>query len=264
MIRLFSGLLLATAVLALGGCDWMPGKPKQDELILAPAAVTNFQALYRQNCAGCHGVGGHVTGSIPMDDPTYLAILPRETLSQVIANGVPGTLMPAFAQSHGGALTDKQVKILVEGIESWRKEPQPTELPAYSAPPGDPAAGKLRYEAYVDALKARTGDAGATMFADGFLANPAFLGLTSDQHLRTLLIVGRPELGIPGFRDAIPGQPLTNPDLAHMVAWLISQRKNEFGQPLAAPLATAAATPEPSPTPDVTAPAPAKPAKTDE
>lgn len=255
MMRLFSGFLLATAVIALGGCDWMSGKPQKDELTLAPAAVTDFQTLYRQSCSGCHGVGGRVNGSIPMDDPTYLAIISRETLRQVIAQGVPGTLMPAFARSQGGVLTDEQVEILVRGIEGWRKEPAPTDLPAYSAPPGDAPAGQHRYKAYVDALKARNGQAGATMFADGFLTNPAFLGLTSDQHLRTLLIVGRPELGIPGFRDAIPDQPLTGPDLANMVAWLISQRKNEFGQPLSAPTATAAATPEPSPTPA----SPAKP-----
>lgn len=264
MIRLFSGLLLATAVIGLGGCDWMPGKPKKDELILAPAAVTDFQTLYGQNCAGCHGVGGRVNGSIPMDDPTYLAIVSRETLRKVIARGVPGTLMPSFAQSEGGALTDEQVEILVRGIESWRKEPQSTDLPAYSAPPGNAAAGKLRYDAYVDALKTRNGEAGATMFADGFLTNAAFLGLTSDQHLRTLLIVGRPELGIPGFRNAIPDQPLTSRDLADMVAWLISQRKNEFGQLLSAPTATAAATPEPAATPAMSAPAPAKPETTDE
>lgn len=262
MRRRWTRWLLLVALLGLGGCDWMPGKPRKDELILAPAAVTDFQTLYRQNCAGCHGVGGRISGSIPMDDPTYLAIVSRDILRQVIAKGVPGTLMPVFSQSQGGTLTTEQVEILVRGIEGWQKAPQPTDLPAYSAPPGDAAAGQPRYEAYVAALKERNGEAGAPMFADGFLANSQFLRMTSDQHLRTLLIVGRPGLGIPGFRQAIPDQPLSEPDLANIVAYLISQRKNEFGQPLSAPSATAAATPEPSPS--ASAPAPAKPETTDE
>lgn len=52
------------------------------------------------------------------------------------------------------------------------------------------------------------------------------------EYLRTLVLAGRPELGIADFQTVIPGRPLSDGDISDIVAWLISQRKNEFGQPL--------------------------------
>lgn len=229
----FPNLCLAAALLALvalTGCDNMPGRPKLEEQTLPPDAVVDFQKLYRLNCNGCHGFDGNIAGSIAMDDQTYLAIVPKAKMREVIANGIPGTLMPAFSQAQGGTLTEKQIDILVDGIFAWKQAgATATDLPPYSAPPGDAVAGEATYAAYLASLQA---SAPATMFADGFLTNPAFLGLTSDQHLRTLVIVGRPELGIPNFRTALNGGPLSNDQISDIVAWLISQRKNEFGQPL--------------------------------
>jgi cytochrome c oxidase cbb3-type subunit III len=229
MKRTFSLAVMGTLALALAGCDWMPGKPLRSEEIVAPMAVTNFLTLYNRNCAGCHGIDGNIAGSFSLNDPTYLAFVPRETLRKIIVHGVPNTLMPAFSLEQGGPMTDEQIKILMDGIEGWKEPPGLVSLPPYSAPPGNAAAGKPLYETYVTALRARNGDA---MFGDNFMANAAFLGLSSDQHLRTLLTIGRPELGIPNYLEAIPDRPLGDQDLDDMVAWLISQRKNEFGQPL--------------------------------
>lgn len=220
---------LAAPLLFLGGCDWMPGKPTRAEQWKAPTAVLDFQTLYMENCNGCHGAQGTVAGSISLDDPTYLAIVSRETLQNVIANGVPGKPMPAFSEAHGGLLSDQQIGILVDGIMAWAKNPPAGPLPPYAAPPGDAAAGEAVYRAYTDSIGKSPA---ASMLKDGFLTNPAFLGLSSDQYLRTLIIVGRPEIGVPNFQNVIPGRPLSDQDIADVVAWLISQRKNEFGQPL--------------------------------
>lgn len=228
MIRAFLAALLLSALLA--GCDGMPGQPKKSEVVVAPNAVTNFEQLYMENCNGCHGITGNVAGSISMDDQTFLNLIPRETLQAVIAGGVPGTPMPAFSQANGGLLTDSQIDTLVNGILEWKNTAAPAGLPAYAGAPGNATAGASLYQSYVAGLQKT---APQTMFADGFMANPAFLGLSSDQYLRTLLIVGRPELGIPDFQSAIPGQPLSEQQIADIVAWLVSQRKNEFGQPLA-------------------------------
>ncbi|MFZ4681553.1 MAG: c-type cytochrome [Terrimicrobiaceae bacterium] len=222
---LFAGLV----ALLLPACDWMPGKPKKADAVVAPSAVTDFQQLYTQNCLGCHGSGGIISGSIAMDDQTYLALVPPEKLREIIAAGVPGTLMPPFSQANGGLLTDEQITILVQGILAWKKADAPAGLPAYSAPPGSAAAGEPLYAAYVANLRLNADEG---LFADGFLANPAFLGLSSDQYLRTLVITGRTELGIPNFQTALSGQPLSDQQISDLVAWLISQRKNEFGKPL--------------------------------
>jgi len=242
MIRAFFLTIFGIMLLALGACDWMPGKPTRSEEIMIPTAMTNFQAIYNQNCAGCHGIGDNLTGSIALDDPMYVALLPRETLRSIIALGVPNTLMPAFAQAQGGNVTEEQIETLTSGIEDWKTDANLGDLPPYAAAPGDAAAGQILYQAYESALRERNGEG---MFQDGFMANAAFLGLTSDQHLRTLLIVGRPKLGIPNYREVLPNRPLSDQDISDMVAWLISQRKNEFGQPLVAPKSLPVPMPEP-------------------
>jgi mono/diheme cytochrome c family protein len=228
MKRLFLACALAAAVT---GCDNMPGKPdpKVDKWH-PPQAVTDFQALYKENCQGCHGQGSQISGSFSLDNPVYLSVLPAEVLRSVIANGVPGSAMPGFAQANGGMLTDAQIDILVQGILAWApKPPLPGPLPPYAAAPGDAAAGQAVFAAYTASVEKA---AGPGVVAGGFYANPAFLGLVSDQYLRTLILAGRPELGIPDFRTALNGQPLSDQDIADVVAWLISQRRNEFGQPL--------------------------------
>jgi len=226
-------ILLGLLTLGMGGCDWMPGKPRPDPQWAPPSAVLDFQTLRTENWQGCHGGPGTISGAISLDDPTWLAVIPPEKLRDIIVNGVPDTGMPPFSQTHGGLLTEEQIGVLTQGILAWKSPQAPQGFPPYSAPPGNAAAGEKIYSDYVTAIGT---SAGPEMLGDGFLANPAFLGLTSDQYLRTLVITGRPELGIPNFRSVIPGRPLGDQDIADIVAWLISQRKNEFGQPLTPPL----------------------------
>lgn len=224
-------LVLATCCVALAGCDWMPGKPveKRDKW-QPPTAVVDFKTLFAENCQGCHGDGTSVSGAISLNNPTYLAVVPQDTFRQVVANGIPGTKMPPFAAQNGGMLTDAQIDILVKGIFAWAKPlPAGVTLPPYAAPPGNAANGETLYAAYKAAIEK---SAGPKMLRDGFMTNPAFLGLVSDQYLRTLILAGRPELGIADFQTVIPGRPLSDTDISDLTAWLISQRKNEFGQPL--------------------------------
>lgn len=232
MIALAKNMLLAGSALAvlvfLPACDWMPGKPTPADRWQNPHDIVDFKTLFAQNCLGCHGYGPQIAGSISLDTPAYLAIVPRQTLHDIIANGVPNSPMPYFSEANGGMLTEKQIGILVDGIMAWAK-PITDPLPPYAAAPGNADAGKTLYDAY--AAGARKAAGSDKMFKDGFLANPTFLGLSSDQYLRTLIITGRPELGIPDWRTVIPGRPLSDQDISDLVAWLISQRKNEFGQP---------------------------------
>lgn len=224
-------LVLSALCVVLAGCDWMPGKPVEArDKWRPPTAVVDFKTLYAENCQGCHGDGTTVSGAISLNNPAYLAVVPKTTFRQIVANGIPGTMMPPFSTTNGGMLTEQQIDILVDGIFAWAKPlPMGVTLPSYAAAPGDAANGETLYAAYQAAVEK---SAGPQMLRDGFMTNPAFLGLVSDQYLRTLILAGRPELGIADFRTVIPGRPLSDSDIADIVAWLISQRKNEFGQPL--------------------------------
>jgi len=203
--------------------DWMPGKPKPEDKWKPATAIKDPAKIYAMNCLGCHSIGATTGPSLALDNPIYLAVLPPETLTNIISNGVPGTSMPAFLESHGGSLSKEQIKLLVAYILE-KKKPVEGPVPPYSAPAGDPVAGQTAFATYLASFPGMTGP--------GSITDPAFLGLVSDQYLRSLVIAGRPELGLPDYRSRVPGKAMSDQEIADVVAWLISNRRNEFGQPL--------------------------------
>ena len=125
------------AMFALAGCDAMPGRPRQADRPILPSEVTAFTALYGQNCAGCHGAYGRLGAARPLNDPIYLALVPRERLRTIIAQGVPDTAMPAFSAGAGGALTEAQIDALVSDMVTRWSQPalvQDLTLPPRPSP----------------------------------------------------------------------------------------------------------------------------------
>src|ERR1700728_1661936 len=117
---IFSLVLFAS--LSVSGCGDAPGRLAAEETPITPTSVSDFRALYGANCAGCHGADGKGGGAIALGDPVYLAIVDDATLHRVASNGIHGTSMPAFAQSAGGMLTDKQIDTIARGIrQRWSK-----------------------------------------------------------------------------------------------------------------------------------------------
>jgi cytochrome c oxidase cbb3-type subunit 3 len=223
--------LLAVAVLSSGGCSHSPGRPAAGSEVTPPDQILEFNALYGQNCAGCHGPAGSGGTTIALRDPVFLAIADDVAISRAVAGGVRGTAMPAFAQSAGGMLTDKQIDALVGGIRSWA---QPGLLHGSNPPPyaaqtaGDLQRGAHVYETFCSSCHgpAATGGKAASSVVDG-----SYLALVSDQHLRTTVIAGRPELGAPDWREDVPGKPMSDQDVTDVVAWLASHRAPNPGQP---------------------------------
>jgi cytochrome c oxidase cbb3-type subunit 3/ubiquinol-cytochrome c reductase cytochrome c subunit len=218
------------------GCDYLPGKPKEEERWAPPTQVTDFNQLYAQNCAGCHGTDGRFGPARPLNDPLYLAVVNADALRQVTAKGVPGAAMPAFAEQAGGSLTDKQIDALVEGMRSRWGRPndfKDAALPPYSlqdaiaggSGPGDPRRGAEVFKANCSQCHGVDGRGGAK---GGSVVDPNFLALVSDQSLRTTTIAGRQDLGMPDWRANAPNHPMSPQDISDVVAWLVSQRRNTF------------------------------------
>ncbi len=210
---------------AAGGCDGLPGKPKPADQAPLPSQVMAFGALYASNCAGCHGTDGRLGGSLPLNDPVYLALVPRERVRRVIADGVPGTLQPAFGSSAGGTLTDAQIDALVGGVfDKWGKSAKSdvAGLPPYASAAGNAARGQAVYATACAACHGPDGRGGPK---GGAVADPSYLALVSDQYLRTTVIAGRTDLGMPDWRGYTPGQPLSGEQVSDVVAWLVAQRR---------------------------------------
>jgi len=216
--------LVSALLIAICGCNNAPGRPVAGSEAVRPNEVLNFDTLYQQNCAGCHGEQGKGGAAIALNSPVYLAIADDATLRRITAQGVPGTAMPAFAQSSGGMLTDEQVNAIVAGIRSnWGKhDALDVAPPSYAAmAPGNPQHGGNVYGTYCASCHGTAGRGGSHA---GSIVDDSFLNLVSDQYLRTIVIVGRPELGAPDWRGNVPGKPMSQQDVSDVVAWLSAQR----------------------------------------
>lgn len=243
-IRLAAAVGLA---LLLAGCNSrLPGQPSEAERWRAPNEITDFNQLYTQNCAGCHGVGGRLGAARSLNDPLYLAFVSDDAMRQAIAKGRVGTNMPAFSEAAGGHLTDQQIELIVNGMRAHWSKPDDfkgVELPSYSSdetaiasgpstaisndvsaktfPTGDAPRGAATYKTYCSSCHGTNGDGGSA----GSIVDPNFLNLVSDQGLRTTVVVGRADMGKPDWRGNVPGHPMSAQEINDVVAWLAAHRQ---------------------------------------
>jgi cytochrome c oxidase cbb3-type subunit 3 len=228
-------LCVGLVLILLSGCSSPHGQPQKGEEVLAPNEVLDFKSLYADNCAGCHGAEGRGGAAIALADPVYLGVADDETIRKVVAKGVAGTSMPAFAETAGGMLTNKQIDVVVREIRSRWSRPwilDGANPPSYAAKSaGDLQRGEVSYKNYCSSCHGAHGQGGPKGSA---ITNDSFLALVSDQGLRTIVVAGRPELGAPDWRGNVPGKPMSDQEITDVVAWLVSRRAQTPGQPYSA------------------------------
>ena len=232
-MRRMSAIVAAAALLS--ACGLPHGQPAKSSEVVAPREISDFAALYAENCAGCHGPEGRGGAAIALANPVYLAIADDSALRNVITNGVRGTSMPPFAESAGGLLTAKQIDTIVQNIRSRWSRPavlDGSSTPTYVAKTdGDMQRGKIAYATYCESCHGPNGQGGPKGSA---ISNDSFLALISDQGLRTIVISGRPDLGAPDWRGNVRGRPMSEQEITDVVSWLASRRAQAPGQPYSA------------------------------
>jgi cytochrome c oxidase cbb3-type subunit 3 len=232
IIRAGLFLVLFLGVIAGGGCSGAPGRPQQDSEVVAPNKILSFDVLYSQNCAGCHGPNGAGGAALALANPNYLALADDATIRSVTASGTPGTMMPAFAESSGGMLTDEQINVLVAGMRSRWAQPNVASssklAPYRSDTAGDPRRGANVFAVYCSSCHGANGQGGEQA---GSIVNGSYLSLVSDQSLRTTIIAGRPELGSPDSSSDVADRSMTSQGVSDLVAWFSAQRQQFPGQP---------------------------------
>jgi cytochrome c oxidase cbb3-type subunit III len=122
-------------------------------------------------------------------------------------------------------------------LKRWGRPMQAPEgpLPPYDAAgavtngsgPGDPDQGS---KVFAEACARCHGPDGNGGDKGGSVVDAAYLALVSDQALRTAVIAGRTDLGMPDWREDIPGQPLTPQQISDVVAWLAARRGPVVGR----------------------------------
>jgi cytochrome c oxidase cbb3-type subunit III len=251
MARLVASSLIGVAYLAMLGCNQLPGKPKPGPEVPRPDQIVNFAILYSQNCSGCHGDKGMNGSAYPLANPVYQSLVDEAGLRAIVANGVPGTLMPAFSTSAGGSLTDQQIDILAKGMRSaWYDagKGDGANAPPYKASkPANADHGQQVYTTYCQSCHgeatrpsiAHSVDSGQTPLPRGrqsvsegkagSIVDPDFLALVSDQALRTVVIAGRPDIGQPDWRNDLAGHPMSDQEVTDVVGFLSSMRAQKAG-----------------------------------
>jgi cytochrome c oxidase cbb3-type subunit III len=223
--------LMAFAIAGCGG--HFPATPPPRPV--AVEDIVKFEPLYDLHCAGCHGKDGKFGPAPPLNDPLFLAIVSKDDLLRVIAEGRHETLMPAWAKDNGGPLTAAQVKALAEGLKKQKEwigtAKSDNATPPYRAPDdqpgGDKEAGAKLFAMACAGCHGEQGHGGEKRKDKppiGPVNDPAFLALLSDQALRRLIITGRSDLHMPGWGPAAGRpkdfKPLTSADVSDLVALL--------------------------------------------
>ena len=223
---------------ALCGCNGISKPVRMDPEVVRPDDVLGFSTLYKTNCAACHGENGKNGPAISLNNPVYLGVAGEGNLREVTAKGVSGKLMPSFSKSVGGMLTDRQIDSLVHGMMAWSK---PDLLAGVDVPPyratlaGDAARGQQAFATFCARCHGTGGAGSAGDIKNGAgkvgsIVDGSYLALISDQGLRSIVIAGLPDEGMPDWRAYGP-QPLNDQQITDIVAWLASTRSANPGQP---------------------------------
>jgi mono/diheme cytochrome c family protein len=118
---------------------------------LETASAALGAPLYLLHCTRCHGVLGEGVDAPPLRNNQFLQTGGDQNIFDTIADGRPGTRMPAWLQKNGGALTDAEIGDVVSYLHTLQQvsavppatptPPEPTETPL---PPGAPTPAPAR------------------------------------------------------------------------------------------------------------------------
>lgn len=88
---------------------------ESEPIDMSPEAIALGERLFSITCTSCHGQEGYGTNMAPaLNSAIYLHETPDEAIAQIIAMGVPGTVMPAW----GGRFSEADINAIVAYLRS--------------------------------------------------------------------------------------------------------------------------------------------------
>jgi len=182
--------------------------------------------LFAENCAVCHGASGEgrIGATLAKDWPS---IRPDLTVTTIIAEGIPGSPMPAWSQANGGPLTETEIDALVTYILSWQtggrpqitSGPPPTPRPPISPVPnvvGDPNRGAVLFDENCVVCHGTRGEGRI-----GAILAKAWPSVRPDLTIKTTIQNGVPGSKMPAWSQ-VKGGPLNDAEINDLVAYILS------------------------------------------
>ena len=234
-LRWLNAGFLAAAL--LGGCgDFWPGKPVPS-VTVSDTSDAGFLSIYVENCAACHGDNGQSGAARPLNDPLYLAITPKASFAKTLSHG-QGILMPAYLESQGGPMSESELSVFVDDLYAYWGDTKKAGIgdthPSWQVGDGgDVKSGGNAFATWCGACHGQDGTGlGEKAPIEGArngksVVDEFYLRITSDQGLRSAVIFGHPEFGMPSYKGPFPGKDSKGMDeqaIDDIVAWLIAQR----------------------------------------
>lgn len=179
--------------------------------------------LYVENCAVCHGVDGK--GRIGASLDSFPGIEAQAVLEATIAEGVAGSVMPAWGQANGGPLAEQDIRDIASYIlEAFGGTHPITPLPTYVAPvipalpnvEGDPSAGAVVYQQNCAMCHGARGEG-----RFGLPLAKAWPSTDPPIYIRQVVSQGIDGSLMPAWADT-GGGPLTDKDIADVAAFVLT------------------------------------------
>jgi mono/diheme cytochrome c family protein len=189
--------------------------------------------LYIENCALCHGVDGRGRAGANLN--AFPGIEVDAALIQTISEGVEGSVMPAWATTNGGPLTDQDIRDIAAYIVSSFGgtspiRPLPTYetefIPALPGVEGDPSVGSAVYRKECVACHGQEGEG-----RFGLTLAKSWPGNEPAAFIRQVIRDGIPGTTMPAWGEA-KGGPLSDQQVTDVSAYVLSL------SPVAAPAPT--------------------------
>jgi cbb3-type cytochrome c oxidase subunit III len=195
-----------------------PDKIEQKFHAMNPAPLPAAE-VYQEYCTACHGDGAYgrwdktLARFIPAIRGPLAATATPEYLEANIAQGRPGTLMPAWAAQAGGLLP-QEISGLVDYL---RAGAAPTVVSSAGIVPGDAGHGGVLFAQNCAGCHGPAGRAGTAPE----LANPVFLSSASDAFIVTTVRNGRAGTAMPAFQRR-GAAALSDTEIGDLLAYIRS------------------------------------------